>query len=180
MRRRVRITESDLHRIIKESVKMVLREKSVMDYSSEETKAMYDYDPNFAVSHNLTTNQYEPAPLGNTPYNEPEFPEDEQPYQFWNSLRDFDERHNYDPKQREREMRRDFEDAEMEKRWGHPNGNEVDSSGNYWDTNQNVMDFNEEGYGVGLDFDDKLKIRPTYRQAKNAGHKYLNHKYNTL
>lgn len=104
MKKIIRLTETDIKNIVKETVKKILSEeyhpygnKKYSDYSSEESKALYDYDPNFAISHTLGTNHYEPAPLGNIPNNEPDFPEDEQPYQYWSAIRKFDNRLPIEP-----------------------------------------------------------------------------------
>lgn len=121
MRKVVRLTEQDLRNIVMESVNRILKEdyysmknpygkRKLSDFSSKESKALYDYDPNFAVQHTLGTDKYEPAPLGNIPNNEPEFEEDEQPYQYWTAIRDFDERHPIDPS-------RDDKEYQMDKSW---------------------------------------------------------------
>lgn len=84
--------------------------RKLSDFSSKDSKGLYDYDPGFAVSHKLGTDEYEPAPLGNIPYNEPEFPEDDQPYQYWNSLKDFDDRKPIEPSKEDKDfqMNRDW------------------------------------------------------------------------
>ena len=109
---KIRLTEADLHRIVKESVKRILKEdyysmqrpygrRKLSDFSSDEAKSLNDYDSGFGVWRKHTfdgkPDTFEPAPLGNIPNNEPEFPEDEQPYQYWRAIRDFDERKPIDP-----------------------------------------------------------------------------------
>lgn len=122
---KIRLTESDLHRIVKEAVSKILKEdyysmqrpygkRKLSDFSSEESKALHDYDPGFGVWQKHTfdgkPDTYEPAPLGNIPNNEPEFPEDDQPYQYWSAIRDFDERKPIDPSDEDKayQMDRDW------------------------------------------------------------------------
>jgi len=128
----IRLTESDLHKIIKESVNKILKEdyysmqkpygsRKLSDFSSKEAKGLYDYDPNFAVSYKLGKNnpEYEPAPLGNIPYNEPEFPEDEQPFQYWDAIKDFDNRKPIDPSSEDKayQMDKDWRDNSFGNNW---------------------------------------------------------------
>jgi len=150
MKKIIRLTESDLHDIIKESVKKILKEdyysmqkpygsRKFSDFSSKDSKGLYDYDPNFAVSHTLGTNKYEPAPLGNIPNNEPEFPEDEQPYQYWNSIRDFDNRHPIDPSLEDKkyQMDKSWRDNSFGKNWSDYDYADEDGEMDY---NHNVHD----------------------------------------
>ena len=129
MKRKIRLTEGDLHRIVKESVKRILKEdywsinrpygkRKLSDYSSSDSKKLNDYDYRFGVwqKHNFGNGEdtFEPAPLGNIPNNEPEFPEDNQPYQYWRSLRDYEDRQPIDPSKEDKDfqMKRDWDYAE--------------------------------------------------------------------
>lgn len=126
----IRLTESDLHRIVRESVNKVLTEdyysmnrpygnRKLSDYSSEDSKKLNDYDKGFGVwqKHNFGGGEdtFEPAPLGNIPNNEPEFAEDEQPYQYWRSLRDYEERMPIDPSDEDKkfQMDRDWHEQDL-------------------------------------------------------------------
>ena len=134
------------------------------DFSSEETKGLYDYDPNFAMSYKLDDNnpKYEPALLGNIPYNEPEFPEDEQPYQYWNSLKDFDDRKPIYPSPEDKayQMDRDWKNNSLDGNWSIYDYADEDGSDDY---NYNVHDnaFNAAGAKGRVDrlnsFDDTFK-----------------------
>lgn len=150
MKKIIKLTESDLHRIVKEAVNRILKEdyysmqrpygrRKLSDFSSEDSKGLYDYDPNFAVVHTLGTNKYEPAPLGNIPNNEPEFPEDEQPYQYWRSIRDFDDRHPIDPSDEDKryQMDKDWRDTSFGKNWSYYDYADEDGKEDY---NHNVHD----------------------------------------
>ena len=154
MKKIIRLTESDLHRIVKESVKKILKEdyysmqkpygnRKLSDFSSEESKALNDYDQGFGVwqKHKFdgSKDTFEPAPLGNIPYNEPEFPDDEQPYQYWNSIRDFDDRHPIDPSPEDKnyQMDKSWRDNNFGKNWSNYDYADKDVEDDY---NFNVYD----------------------------------------
>lgn len=132
----IRLTESDLHKVIKEAVNIILKEdyysakrpygsRKLSDFSSDEAKALNDYDSGFGVwqRHKFdgSKDTFEPAPLINDPYNEPMFPENEQPYQYWDSLRNFDDRHPIDPssKDKEYQINKSWMDDSFGKNWNY-------------------------------------------------------------
>ena len=177
MNKIIRLTESDLHRIVKESVKRVLKEdyysmqkpygnRKLSDFSSEESKALNDYDPGFGVwqKHKFdgSKDTFEPAPLGNIPYNEPEFPEDEQPYQYWNSIRDFDDRHPIDPSPEDKnyQMDKSWRDNSFGKNWSNYYYADEDGEDDYnFNVHDNAFDAAGAKGRVGRlnSFDDDFK-----------------------
>ena len=177
MNKIIRLTESDLHRIVKESVKRVLKEdyysmqkpygnRKLSDFSSEESKALNDYDPGFGVwqKHKFdgSKDTFEPAPLGNIPYNEPEFPEDEQPYQYWNSIRDFDDRHPIDPSPEDKnyQMDKSWRDNSFGKNWSNYDYADEDGEDDYnFNVHDNAFDAAGAKGRVGRlnSFDDDFK-----------------------
>ena len=177
MKKIIKLTESDLHRIVKESVKRVLKEdyysiqkpygnRKLSDFSSEESKALNDYDPGFGVwqKHKFdgSKDTFEPAPLGNIPYNEPEFPEDEQPYQYWNSIRDFDDRHPIDPSPEDKnyQMDKSWRDNSFGKNWSNYDYADEDGEDDYnFNVHDNAFDAAGAKGRVGRlnSFDDDFK-----------------------
>ena len=143
----IRLTESDLRKIVKESVNRILKEdyysmkdpygsRKLSDFSSDEAKALYDYDPGFAVSrtHRFdgSDDTFEPAALSNVPYNEPMFPEDEQPFKYWDAIKKFDDRHPIDPSAEDKAY-------QMDRDWRNNNVVKIYSDGKE-DYNYNVHD----------------------------------------
>ena len=121
-RKLIRITESELKNIIENTVKRIVKEdfysmdkpygrRKLSDYSSDDSKKLHDYDNGFGIwqKHNFgdNTDTFEPAPLGNIPNNEPEFPENDQPYQYWSSLRNYEDRQPIEPSQEDKEYQND-------------------------------------------------------------------------
>lgn len=177
MKKIIRLTESDLHRIVKESVKKILKEdyysmqkpygnRKLSDFSSEESKALNDYDQGFGVwqKHKFdgSKDTFEPAPLGNIPYNEPEFPEDEQPYQYWNSIRDFDDRHPIDPSPEDKnyQMDKSWRDNNFGKNWSNYDYADEDGENDYnFNVHDNAFDAAGAKGRVGRlnSFDDDFK-----------------------
>lgn len=177
MKKIIRLTESDLHRIVKESVKKILKEdyysmqkpygnRKLSDFSSEESKALNDYDQGFGVwqKHKFdgSKDTFEPAPLGNIPYNEPEFPEDEQPYQYWNSIRDFDDRHPIDPSPEDKkyQMDKSWRDNSFGKNWSNYDYADEDGEDDYnFNVHDNAFDAAGAKGRVGRlsSFDDDFK-----------------------
>ena len=179
----IKLTESDLHKIIKESVKKILKEdyyslnkpygiKKLSDYSSDESKALHDYDEGVGVwqKHNFGDGEdtFEPAPLGNLPNNEPEFPEDEQPYQYWSSIRNFDERSPIDPSPEDKEyqMDKDWRDSSFGNNWSYYDYAEDDGSDDYnFNIHDNAFDASGAKGRVGRlnAFDDDNKGKKARR-----------------
>lgn len=131
MKKIIRLTESELNNIVENAVKRIIKEdyysmqkpygtRRFGDYSSKESKALHDYDPNFAVRHEIGTDNYEAAPLRNAPYNEPEWPEDDQPYQYWDSLIDYENRMPLEPSEKDKkaQMERDWRDQDFKNDYG--------------------------------------------------------------
>lgn len=112
------IVNESVKKCVNEYVSAILKEdyysmqnpyghRKYSDFSPEESKGLFDYDPGFAISYTVGKNDFEPAPLGNIPNNEPDFPEDEQPYMYWKSLKDFDDRKPIDPSDEDKEYQMD-------------------------------------------------------------------------
>ena len=193
----IRLTENDLHKIVKESVKRILRENDFMQkyfsdndfyknrqahhakinpyspsrsYSSDDVMKLHDYDPEaFPAWHerNLsgTHNDFYPGSKDGD---------------SWNTFGEYDDRLPIDPSPENKQYQ--INSAWDELAYDNKNKNgKVHYYGDdrdYWDTNLNIYDTSEDGWG--LDFDDNEKLRPTWRQSKNAGRpdveqeKYIN------
>lgn len=184
MKKVIKLTESDLHRIVKESVTKILREdyysmnkpygkRKLSDYSSDETKALNDYDKGFGMWKKLQFSgdknvkpTYEPAPIGNYP-DEHLFPEDDQPYQYWNSLRDYEDRMPIDPSPEDKayQTKRDWHDIDFASNWDDFSyADEHDTDYNY-NVHNNAFDASGANGRVGRlnSFDDDVKGRKAKR-----------------
>lgn len=148
---KMKLTENKLYQIIRESVRAILKES----YSSDEVKALHDYDPNFGMVSTATpaTGETTHKPLNHVEHYGGSWKDSSE---YWNDLDKYSDRvGNVDAKTKKKQMDSDWKDMQgrkyadiydpLDSQYAATQGVPVDRiMPNDVDFNTNVYDLNDE------------------------------------